>query len=753
MVYLIINAVVAISLILASFTVMDSWSKNDDTDPLMNCVLFLASLFVMMAFTIGFCLYAPQKLSLIVGKITFVLLGWYCIQVSFYTLQYSFGKKPSKKLKITQWTLNCIIAYILFFMKGGISYISISTTSRMALRPWINGLSYVSITNVNMFQITSSLVFSGVLGRALMLTWFDLFEYVCVYGVPFFVSVMILVKAEHLKNPLEKQRLRILVAGIISSFIIYAFIKLSAVYQPMFRALMMVSFVPEIFAFVSAQQKKDVWDGRMILQGTIRFLVKYFLPAVLIGLLFTITWPLVSKLPVVFVLLFIVEIVILLAAWHYAGKWITNKGLIRDSRYAAKFANDISSISFKDEPKKITEKLFHIFKENVDSSSMKIIVDSGDGDLRMAYSSDSEDQEDQIIKLDAEAFDHLLNQNKHVIFREFMASDYTVASIRNSILKIMDTTNSDALILLTEGRHITGIIALGRKISNNVYNEYDNKVFTSMYSELFVIAYYMKNMLNESVVGTVNREIEMSGQIITSIQENMDKIKNDKVDPAYLMVPAHNIGGEFVDIIRLTDTRYIYIIGSLSGKGIAASMNMVILKSIIRTYLAETSDFKTLVQKVNVFVRESLPKGTIFSGIFGLVDFSTDTMYYINCGAPALFLYTQAYNNIIEIQGDGHILGFVKDLTKYVRVKKVKLAPGDIVFTCTEGVLNTRSLRGEEFGKARIENEIMENKTYPSSKIAQFIHEEICEFASVELEDDITIFMMKYLNQSEGAAK
>ena len=182
-------------------------------------------------------------------------------------------------------------------------------------------------------------------------------------------------------------------------------------------------------------------------------------------------------------------------------------------------------------------------------------------------------------------------------------------------------------------------------------------------------------------------------------------------------------------------------------------MNMVILKSIIRTFLSETTDFKMLVVKVNSFIRESLPKGTIFSGIFSLMDFSTDTMYYINCGAPALLLYTRAYNNIIEIQGDGHILGFAKDLTDVVKVKKVRLAPGDIVFACTDGLVNTKSLRGERFGKARIQNELLDNRSYPTERVTQFMYDALVRFASSELDDDVTIFMMKYLALEGGLVK
>ena len=173
-------------------------------------------------------------------------------------------------------------------------------------------------------------------------------------------------------------------------------------------------------------------------------------------------------------------------------------------------------------------------------------------------------------------------------------------------------------------------------------------------------------------------------------------------------------------------------------------MNMVILKSITRTFLAETSDFKELVEKVNLFIRTSMPKGTFFEGIFGLLDFSTDTMYYINCGAPALFMYTRAYNNVIEIQGEGHILGFVKNIHPYIRVKKVKLAQGDIVLACTNGLIETSSLRGEQYGKSRIQSQMMENSTYPADKMAQFTYDSLVQFTSKALENDVTVLVLKY---------
>lgn len=257
----------------------------------------------------------------------------------------------------------------------------------------------------------------------------------------------------------------------------------------------------------------------------------------------------------------------------------------------------------------------------------------------------------------------------------------------------------------------------------------------------------MSNIANASVVGTVNREIRMSAQIIKSIQENMDMVKNPKIDVGYLMVPAHNIGGEFVDLVRLTDTRHLFIIGAMSGKGISASMNMVILKSVIRTLLATTHDFKKLVSKINSFIHSGLPRGTFFAGVFCLADFETDTLYYINCGIPTMLLYTRSFNNVIEIQGAGYVLGFAKDVTPLLKVKQMKLNPGDVLAITTAGIINSHSLRGDQYGKDNIKKSMTDNYMYDGMHMASFLFDDLKRFMAKDLDEDITVMMIRYLDK------
>ena len=133
--------------------------------------------------------------------------------------------------------------------------------------------------------------------------------------------------------------------------------------------------------------------------------------------------------------------------------------------------------------------------------------------------------------------------------------------------------------------------------------------------------------------------------------------------------------------------------------------------------------------------------------MFSLIDFKEDTVYYINCAVPALFLYNRAYNNVMEIQGEGYVLGFVKDIAPYIKVKKVKLNPGDIIFACTDGLLDSKSLRGEAFGKDRLQKSIIENTSLSAHNMAHASYNTLLEFLSKELDDEVRIFTLKMLKQ------
>lgn len=722
--YLVINAILSMVMLAYSFSI-DNKTKHvtqeANVNVVVNMILFLSAIFGLMAITLAAVFWLPSQFSRVFGCFTFTFVGWFSTQSCAYVITYPRTKKPVIII-IFQWILNIIAACVLFLIPGTIYDIGID----------VNGS----------FHIYSQHFMDDFFRGTFTMSYFFFYLGFYLIFIPLFTILMVLVKAEHEEAKLLKQNLRLNVAAIASSWALFVIMVFASSYQTMVYSLCVMCFVPELMLMIRSFRTDEIWDHRTVVRAILRFLLRYALPAAIAGVLWVFTWPFFTKTPILFFVSYISGIMVLMIGWQLFATMSSNIDFMRSARYEKDFEDSLATIDFEGDTSEITDKVFQTFKRYVDTSTMDILVDAGDGYLASIYSSTGANNQ---IPMDEESFEVLLAQKHPIVFREAIEKDYSVAIVRKSIIRLLDNANSDGFILLNEGHHIIGLIFLGKKESGNVYNDYDNEVFTKLYSNLFVIGYYLKNIMNESIVGTVNREIRMSGQIITSIQENMDRIKSPKVDVGYKMIPAHTIGGEFVDLIRLSESRHIIIIGALNSRGIAASMNMVILKSIIRTFLADTTDFKLLVEKVNSFIRESLPKGTYFAGTFALMDFKTDTLYYINCGSPALLLYTKAYNNVIEIQGEGRILGFAKDIGPLIKVKKVKLSPGDIVMACTDGLIESLSLRGDKFGKDRVQKNLVDNVMFDADKMAQFEYDALTQFTSKQVENDVTVLVLKYL--------
>ena len=69
---------------------------------------------------------------------------------------------------------------------------------------------------------------------------------------------------------------------------------------------------------------------------------------------------------------------------------------------------------------------------------------------------------------------------------------------------------------------------------------------------------------------------------------------------------------------------------------------------------------------------------------------------------------------------------------------------------CTDGMIQSHSLRGEQFGKERVQQALLDNSTYPAQRMAQFTFEGLLKFMSKEMEDDVSILVIKYEGLGEA---
>lgn len=717
MVYVILNFVLASLLLWLSFYA-DEKLGNKGVGPIIIMNSLLAVGCVMMGLAVIFSVpEKPEHLSTFLGRCMFAFMGMYAIKVSSFFILF-----PQHNQNTAYKVINFIgYAFCFWVMFTKVDIINI--TAKMG------------------FVIEDSPVFSGELGRVFPYRWCKFYQIIMIYVLPFLSAIIMLLRSECRSSKLDHQKTIINALGIVLAWCVFQLVLYASHKVPLFSSLCLVGFFVVQILIVLSASLNFVFDWFSVVSLLLKLIVCYVVPSLFVGITFPLVWKLYFISKPIFFIVFAIVIGMSVIISYELRKYLKNKSIFYSNHYGASFEQDLASMDYSDEPSEIVNKMGDIFSNNIGITSFKVFVDSGNGEITLIGNQD--DGKKIIFNEKDELFDILLNMNTQVVLKSFVEEGHKFNAVKKELLSVFRKTKSEAMIILNEGRHILGFIFLGAKLGGNIYSDYDYDIFRKFYSYFFVFGYYMKNIGNQEIIGTVNREIHMSEQIIESIQRNMDPIKNKKYDVGNLMVHAHNIGGEFIDLIKLSEDKHVFVMGDLSGKGISASMSMVIVKSIIRTYLADASDFKLLVEKINKFIRFNLPKGTFFEGVFGLIDFKDNTVYYINCGVPAMFLYTRNYNNIVEIQGEGHVLGFVKDISSYIKVKKMVLNPGDILVTCTDGLIDSHSLRGEQFGKDRVQKLIAENTSLPAQKIAESTYSSLVEFVTTELEDDVSILVMK----------
>lgn len=673
--------------------------------------ILLLLILIFKNYRLNFFIILFMKIAFCLDGIMFVFLTY-----GFISISLNIKKIIPRLIQIALCFFACILVFTCF--------------------------SKIDISYENGIIIQSEYLFSGDARQFFPWTWVTVYTISYRYILPLIGLFIMTIKKEDNATQLEKSQAILSFFAFLfmwgASFIINYISK----DIPAFSTLYIYAYLFMYMVIYSALQQEAVPSGKVLFITLLRILISYIVPAAVVSAVAMFAQPVYSNNDSLYFFLLFSSLIICVIYSYWISDILSKSTKFYTADYGSSLERDLTSIDYTNgEMDYIASRMFEILKRNTETSSMCVYILNNQGELETAYTSNNYTNK---FSVNYPGFDSLLNINRSVVLQTQLEKEHELGDFRKEIQSFFEKTNSDVLFLLNEGHNIFGLITLGRKSNGDHFKDYDYEVFEKLYSHFFVYGYYMRNISNKDIIGIVNREIKMSSQIITSIQENIDHVNNEKIDTGYLMVPSHNIGGEFIDMIRLTATRHLFVVGDLSGKGIAASMNMVILKSIIRTFLAETHDFKELVVKTNTFVRDSLQKGTIFAGLFALIDFETDTMYYINCGIPALMMYTQVYNNVIEIQGSGHVLGFVKDISPYISVKTTKLNHGDIILACTDGLVQSHSLRGEQYGKERIQQAILDNSTYNAQRMAQFTFDDLVKFMSKEMEDDVSILVLKY---------
>jgi phosphoserine phosphatase RsbU/P len=226
------------------------------------------------------------------------------------------------------------------------------------------------------------------------------------------------------------------------------------------------------------------------------------------------------------------------------------------------------------------------------------------------------------------------------------------------------------------------------------------------------------------------------------------------IDLCASMEPAREVGGDLYDFFVTEDGMLCFLVGDVSGKGMAAALFMARTKSLIRiaTDLMRSRQDPSappaeIIARVNRELCQNNSDMMFVTLFFGMLRPASGELEFCNAGHNAP--YRLNGQEVTAIEGaKGVILG-VRPEAVYA-TGLTSLAPGESIYVFTDGVTEAADGEGELFAEARLESVLRAGAgCSTAAEIVKSVGEAVRRFVGSALpSDDITMLAIRRLNSS-----
>jgi sigma-B regulation protein RsbU (phosphoserine phosphatase) len=237
------------------------------------------------------------------------------------------------------------------------------------------------------------------------------------------------------------------------------------------------------------------------------------------------------------------------------------------------------------------------------------------------------------------------------------------------------------------------------------------------------------------------KEMEIARSIQTSfLPGTMPEIPG--FDISAVMIPAMEVGGDFYDVVPVSDGRWAFVIADVSGKGVSAALFMAMSRTLIRAGLEGTADTSRALCAANRMIAQNAPSSMFVTVFSAVLDPGKMTLACTNAGHNPPFIVRGESGEAVFLQEDGVAMGVLPDMDS--TPEYVQLKPGDMFILYTDGVTEAFDAGYAAFGEDRLVRIAQECRTLPAGVIRDRIIAAIREFTGdAPQSDDITLLVIR----------
>jgi len=204
--------------------------------------------------------------------------------------------------------------------------------------------------------------------------------------------------------------------------------------------------------------------------------------------------------------------------------------------------------------------------------------------------------------------------------------------------------------------------------------------------------------------------------------------------------PVRHVGGDYYDVVRISETQTVLCIADASGKGMPAALLMSSMQAALKPLMWDTQSPRELCRRLNRVLCEIAPVGKFVSFFYGVLDSKDNRLTYCNAGHNPPVL-VRANGTASELNAAGAVLGQFPDWI--YEQSDLQLRSGDTLVMFTDGLVEACNHDEEAFGEDTVIQIAQQNRDARAGELERLLIEAASKHCGGHFQDDASMIVLR----------
>jgi len=300
-------------------------------------------------------------------------------------------------------------------------------------------------------------------------------------------------------------------------------------------------------------------------------------------------------------------------------------------------------------------------------------------------------------------------------------------------------TNSMLCVPMIHQSKIVGVMTLINKMDGKPFNENDQNLFTIFASQAALSIENARLLFAAIEKERLDKELQVAAEIQNLLIPQ--SIPNSSfLEIAAEYIPCKEVGGDFYDVMKLDENRFIFVVADVSGKGIPGALVVSNMQATLHAFLEYSDDLLPVVSRLNETIIRQTTTDRYITFFIGLYDHKKSKLAFINAGHNPPLLISKK-GDMQELKTGGIFIGFMP--WEY-EIGEISFNKGDTLVMYTDGLVEAMDNEEKEFEMDALKKTIKESLSMNSEELKEEIIDRVNDhIGAIPLSDDFTLLISR----------